>query len=60
MGVGDLRGEVVKPWRVYRINREGEQLSLVAEADSREELAMLYKRRLDRLYGIFHNRKRVE
>jgi hypothetical protein len=50
----------VKPWRVYRINKEGQQLSLVAEADSREELARLYKRRLDRLYGIYHNRKRVE
>jgi hypothetical protein len=55
-----IDGEVAKPWRVYRINREGEQLSLIAEADSREELAKLYKRRLDWLYGIYHNRKHVE
>lgn len=56
-----IGGERVKPWAVWRVSSiDGRQLERVAEADTREELRGLYKRRQDWHYRIYHNRKPVD
>jgi hypothetical protein len=53
-----IEGEPMKPWEVWRINHNGEQIERIAQADTREKLQ--YKPRADWRYGIYHNRQRVE
>ena len=53
-----IEGEPVPPWRVWRVDNDGRQISVVAEAQTREELS--YKRRADWLYTIYHKRKPVD
>jgi hypothetical protein len=51
-------GEMVLPWRVWRVGDDGHQISVVAEAQTREELS--FKRRSDWIYKTYHNRKPVD
>ncbi|WP_315742317.1 MULTISPECIES: hypothetical protein [unclassified Bradyrhizobium] len=53
-------GEPAKPWVVWRVGTEGQRIERVAEADTREELAARYKRRLDWRYKIYHQGKPVD
>lgn len=47
-------GEPAKLYILYRVGLNGERISRVAEADTREELDRLHKRRLDWRYKLFH------
>jgi hypothetical protein len=49
-----------KAYRLYRTGLNGEIISLVAEADTREELDRLHKRRLDWRYKLNHNGKAID
>jgi hypothetical protein len=55
-----IEGEPSKPYRLYRVDSNGAIIKLVAEADTREGLAKLHKRRLDWLYKIYLNRKPID
>jgi hypothetical protein len=52
-----IEGQPTKNYRLYRINQYGEIVSVVAEADTLEEIDALRKRRQDWRYIIHHNRK---
>jgi hypothetical protein len=52
-----IEGQPTKAYRLYRINQYGEIVSVVAEADTLEEIDALHKRRQDWRYVIHHNRK---
>jgi hypothetical protein len=51
-------GEPSKPWKVWHVENAGTPITLVAEADTREELT--YKGRKDWRYRTFHNRKPID
>jgi hypothetical protein len=51
-----IDGESSKPWKLWRVDNAGTPITLVAEADTREELT--YKHRQDWRYKIFHNKNR--
>jgi hypothetical protein len=51
-------GEPVPPWRVWRVDNDGRQISVVAEAQTREELS--YKPRADWHYRVYHKRRLVD
>ena len=52
-----IEGQPTKAYRLYRINQYGEIVSVVAEADTLEEIDALRKRRQDWRYVIHLNRK---
>jgi hypothetical protein len=56
----DIQGAPDKAYRLYRTWPNGEIISLVAEADTREELGKLHMRRLDWHYRVFHKGKRTD
>jgi len=56
----EIQGAPTKAYRLYRTQPDGEIISLVAEADTREELGKLHRRRLDWHYRIYHKRKPVD
>jgi hypothetical protein len=55
-----IEGEATKPYKLYRVGPDDEIVQLVAEADSRQELSKLHKRRLDWHYKIYHNQKQID
>jgi hypothetical protein len=54
-----IEGERSKPYQLYRTGLDGELIERIAEADTREELWQVHKRRPDWRYAILHNRKRI-
>jgi hypothetical protein len=56
-----IEGELTKkPWKLWRVDPNGEKISLVAEADTREELDKLHRRRLDWHYKVYLGRKPID
>ena len=49
-----VEGEPSKPRKLWRVDHTGKQISLVAEAHTREELSRLYKCRADWNYRTYH------
>jgi hypothetical protein len=47
-----------KPFKLWRINDQGERLSLEGEFGSREEVDA-FKRRLDYRYELWHGRRKL-
>jgi hypothetical protein len=56
----EIEGEPTKPYRLWRVTKEGEPVSIVAEANTLEELAQLHERRHDWRYRLFHKRKPID
>jgi hypothetical protein len=53
-----IEGESAKPWTVWRVSPNGEQIERIAQANTRKELE--YKPRADWHYGTFHKSERVD
>jgi hypothetical protein len=56
----EMEGTPSKPYKLYRTRPNGEIISLVAEADTRDELGKLHERRLAWHYKTDHNRKPID
>jgi hypothetical protein len=56
----EIEGEPTKSYRLWRVTKEGEPVSIVAEANTLEELAKLHERRIDWHYRLFHKRKPID
>ena len=48
---GKIKGERSKAWQLWRVGTDGSEIELVAEADTRDELRRLHKRRQDWRYA---------
>jgi len=55
-----IEGGPGKAYKLFRVGLNNEPIELVAEADTREELDKLHKRRLDWRYQIQHKRKPID
>jgi hypothetical protein len=50
---GKIEGERSKAWQLWRVGTDGSEIELVAEADTRDELRRLHKRRQDWRYKVY-------
>jgi hypothetical protein len=55
----EIEGDPPKAYRLYRLNEKDEPIAVVAEADTQEDLAKMYKRRLDWRYAVYHGRNQI-
>ena len=46
--------ENAKAWQLRRVGTDGSEIGLVAEADTRDELRRLHKRRRDWRYKVYY------
>lgn len=54
-----IEGEPSKPYQLFQTDQNGGLVKKLAEAETREELWRLHKRRGDYHYAILHKRKRI-
>jgi hypothetical protein len=56
----EIEGAPAKPYRLCRVTEKGEFVSIVAEANTFEELTKVHKRRPDWHYKTFYKRMPID